>query len=1465
MAEPAVLPRVTPVKRVNVKLLLVLVATAVVAVVGVYCLRRFQIARNAGGLIKLARQRVEEGKSAEALQILQRYVALRPDDNEGYAEYAELLLQRTEVPQATRNDLSRAYSVLEDAVRRDPTNARLRARLAQFQLRIGRFADAREHLERLRASGPAEQAASSSAGPDATQSPAADLTKPSTIALMLARSYMGTGDFDRATATAGELVGYDVESRSFAEGEHADAPTDAYVVLAALLHEKLKDEAAANGVLEQLVKVKADDLQAWLAMSRWHRQRGNPTAATKDAMRALEIAPDSADALFNAFELALANADLPRAEELAKQAREKFPDDERGYRGLAAVCLQQGRPQEAEQVLRDGMAALPGRSSLLLMLAEVLLQRNELAEVTQTIARFKEISGQTSPAVGLFEARVLIAEQKWLPAKQKLQALRPLVAGSDDLTRQVDLYLGQCAEQLGQFDEQLEANERVLNDAPSSLPARVGAASALMAGGKPEKALEEFETIAASLSPDKLPAIPQVWLPLLQLRVAAQSRLPAERRDWSQIDALLESLQQTPEVSSSQMALLRADVLLRKGENDAAGSVLDKAAAADATNPQVAAARVTLALRRQGPARARELLAALPADVAAHPAVLAIEAQVAASDGKDAMRMASARIEERAKQLPNEAAGRLLSQLASLSLAVGDRDSAERLWNEAAARQPGDLQARSSLFDLATDSGNVAKAEAAAEALTKVAGEKSAPSRVAKAAVGILEVRKALAARQEVGGPMPEMTPQERARLDASRNLLIEAENDRPGWSRIQSMFAEIDGLKGDVGSAIERLQRSVSLGPTNPAVVRQLVSLLYATNRIEEARMALASLGPDTAGLERLSAEVEMRAGKFTDAVLLAERTVAADSKNADELLWLGQLLERAGKRDQAVGMVERAVEAAPQRPETWLTLCSLQLAQGKRKAAEQTLDRAADKLLEPQRDLALAQGSEMLGRLEDAERFFRAAVKSAPQDLAVARRLAEFLLRCGRLAPARETLDAIVAAQADSRDAEATQAWARRVVAELVGQRGTFRAFEAALQTLQKNADRKGQLAPDDIAIKARLLAARPEPVNWRAGIKAFQALAAVQPLTIGQRLQLAELQERTGDWENCRTGLISIASAPQTPPVILAMLVEKMIDHGEISAARTWLRRLQGVAPESPITLAVEARLGIATGDRETAVAAARKLMPAAAATVEQTEQLTTIAKLFEDLGFAKAADKVLLQFAGLSVDGVVTRAAFLGRQKRTGEALDLLEQLWDKVPLERLMQVALEAVRDGENPAAADRIDGWFAKAIRQDPESVALPLLLAELRDFQGRQADSEGIYRGLLARPRLEPMQAAIVTNNLAFHLAKPDTAAEARTLIDKAIAELGPHPDLLDTRGLVALAAGDVRGAVTDLQEAVLQPTATKLLHLACAQLQAGDAEAASRSLEKARKQQLRQSRLSTADRTRLETVEAALPKPAA
>jgi cellulose synthase operon protein C len=173
------------------------------------------------------------------------------------------------------------------------------------------------------------------------------------------------------------------------------------------------------------------------------------------------------------------------------------------------------------------------------------------------------------------------------------------------------------------------------------------------------------------------------------------------------------------------------------------------------------------------------------------------------------------------------------------------------------------------------------------------------------------------------------------------------------------------------------------------------------------------------------------------------------------------------------------------------------------------------------------------------------------------------------------------------------------------------------------------------------------------------------------------------------------------------------------------------------------------------------------------------------------------------------------------------------------------------------AAAGRIGPWVEKAKRVDPGSLMIQLLDAELRTLLGRESESEAIYRNLLARPDLQAGQKAIIANNLAFHLAKPVTASEARKLIDSAIAELGPLPDLLDTRGLVRLASGDPAGAVEDLREAILDPSAIKFLHLAVAELAGGDAAAARRALESARSKGIGKLRLMPDDAERLKSLD--------
>jgi Tfp pilus assembly protein PilF len=432
---------------------------------------------------------------------------------------------------------------------------------------------------------------------------------------------------------------------------------------------------------------------------------------------------------------------------------------------------------------------------------------------------------------------------------------------------------------------------------------------------------------------------------------------------------------------------------------------------------------------------------------------------------------------------------------------------------------------------------------------------------------------------------------------------------------------------------------------------------------------------------------------------------------------------------------------------------------------------------------------------------------------------------------------------------------------MAESIASQGTYREFQTALQLLHKNHGEDGTAGDEDLDLEVQLLSARPEPASWQQAVDLIDKLEERRPLTTGRRLTRAQLREKLGQWAAARDELVVLVAKPETPPAYVALLVEKLIEHGETSSARTWLRRLERSTPDSALAMALNAKLAMAENDREKAIEFARQLMPGQDVPIDQPAQLNAVAKLMEDLGFEKAADRVFQQYAAIAGEGILARIGFLSRQGRSEEALDLIEQNWDALSLERALALATEVIRarpdDAALATASPRVAAWIEKGKRVDPGSIVIKLLDAELQTLLGRDAEAESVYRDLLKTKNLSPAQSAIIANNLAFHLAKPETAAEADSLINKAIDELGPLPDLLDTRGLVRLASQDPAGAVEDLRLATLAPSAAKFLHLASAELAAGNDAAAREAFEKAQKEGLARMRLPALDAERLEQLE--------
>ena len=1272
----------------------VVIVTAVAAVVGALALPvayRARRTRWAAELGQAARERRAAGETAEAARLYDMYLKERPNDGAVHAEYATLMRDQAALPGAGRTQREAALNAISTAVRKNPDSLPLRRALVVTLLELGQFGTARQEVGILR-----EQVAASSAEDLA----AAGIDRDD-ITLLEARSCLGSDNTSDAAALAAALTGFDPAGKAFDAGwKPGRFVTEASLLLAMILSEKREDPQAAERVLVKLVETAPQDYRSWLALARWHIAHGEPRRSAEEIDRAATLAPDNGDVLSTAFVMAMADGRLDEAARLAGRIRDLFPQLPNGGLGLAEVAVRRGEPEQALKPLKETLERLPGNPAVLMSLADVQLLTSRLDDAEQTIRSLAERSDRPNPAVGMLEARLLVARRQWLAAVKKLDAVRPLVAESSEPKRQIDLLLADCHARLGQSDEQLAASQRVLSRDSNSLAGRVASAAALAATGRPEKALAAYEAIALEIGPEQVVQQPLVWQPLLRLRGVHQLRLPPQDRDWSQVVQLLDSLERGRSVPAAQLAALRYDQLAIAGDPTAA-EVLARAIEAHGDEPQLWERLVTSTLRQKGLAAAVQQLEKAPAAVVDDPRLLVLRARLASRAPEEEANTILQALESKAASLPADESGRLLATIAATRLGRGDQAGAERVWQTILQASPDDLQAHFAVFELACDQRDLAKASRAADEVGRLCGPDSANGRAAASAKLLLEVavgRSQSAAARDGGPPqIGKLDAEDKARLETARNLLVEAENERPGWPLLQRLFADLELMRGDVPAAIGRLEKAVELSPENLQFIRPLVSLLAGSNRQQQARGVLRQIITAT-----------------------GENVVSEDSRM-----------------------------------------------------------------------------------------------------------------------------------------------WARRTLAELAARDGNLRDVEEAVAGLARNQDREGKPAVEDMVLSVRVLSGRPEPEAWRQSLELFTALADRRPLTTSERMQRAELLDRTGRWEECREEMVALAALPEPPPAMLATFMEKLIRHGELEQAAAQLKTLVAREPTAAGVIAMEARLAIAEGDRPTAVAAVRRLASIGTTGTTGSQQMLAVAALMEELGLDDEADTVLAQLADQSTGGVVARAEFLARRGRTSEALDALQSNRQRLGVAALLQAAVSVVRTADADAAAEqagRVERWFATTPRTGQDSLGLKLLRAELYAAQGRHDEAATIYKEQLSGGDLPPSQRVILQNNLAMQLVRPETAAEARRLIDAAIAEQGPHPSLLDTKGLALLADGAPREAVEVLREASLDRSAEKCLHLARALVAAGEPDEARQILLDARRRGLDPRRLDANDRKRLEEVEAGL-----
>src|SRR5262249_28276911 len=155
--------------------------------------------------------------------------------------------------------------------------------------------------------------------------------------------------------------------------------------------------------------------------------------------------------LLAAADMAQARKDWQRARGLLQRGLQQHAKDARFYDALAKVEVLDGKTPEAIACLREGVKALSGQAQadLLWTLGNVFIDQGELKEAEEIVAQLEKAN---APAVSYLQARIHFRKDDWYQAARLLERTRGLLEAAPepnrDLLVQVDLFLGQCYDQL---------------------------------------------------------------------------------------------------------------------------------------------------------------------------------------------------------------------------------------------------------------------------------------------------------------------------------------------------------------------------------------------------------------------------------------------------------------------------------------------------------------------------------------------------------------------------------------------------------------------------------------------------------------------------------------------------------------------------------------------------------------------------------------------------------------------------------------------------------------------------------------------------------------------------------------------------------------------------------------------------------------------------------------------------------
>jgi tetratricopeptide (TPR) repeat protein len=1382
-------------RRVNPRaaiVLIVLVAAGAALVVGLGEYRRARFGRV---VIAQARHLDRQGQTGLAVQHLAQYLESNPDDLDALELEASLLAKSA----TTFNRVEEAIRALDQLLRRDPDGPgrqETRRKLAGLYVRHADFVRDSE-IFRVAPEVAGKGLRYGVAAQIAEQLVARGADDPEALRIWAMAS--------EGLAAPGDKAALDKAIELYERVLKAD-PGDVTAAgrLARLYRDRRGDTARADEIMERLVGARPRDVEARLARYHYLADMRRHERARAELDEAIQLDPHDPETRLIAAELDAREGDL----EGARAHLKEIPPAARDIRVFAMkgrIDFVEEHPDRAVVDLRNGLMTSGGTDAgLTFQLAFALLQMGRIAEARPLVDQFLRLVGDdTTPAPVLLLALMDLKAGRTERALRRLERVEGRVGGA--IREQFLVALAECHEGLWNEKKAEETFRQAIAIAPHSAAPRLGVAR-LLVRRRPDEAIAELEQGLGEVN-DPRP----LWLALLRALLIEQDDRPAEQRSWAAFDRTAEAAAMRGGRSlrdSPSFAMLQADRLALGGQPEGAIARLEEAVE---KYPEAADLWLSLANGLVLMGRPDEALKALERasrpDKAGDVAGLRIARArllLARGHGRRARDLLARDVD----RLPLSDRPLVWRALAELCASQGDVAQARRAYAEWSRLLPDDPRPKLATLKFALDHRDRALAQAAVDQLRGAGEAGEVPGQVAQAMIRLQAPGTRAAAADS---PSPE--------LGQAEALLASALKVSDGLPVAHFLMGRVEERQGRIDEAIKSYRKAWDRGEQD--ALPRLVELLFRRKQFDE----IAELEGDVTGsqLDRLSADLALRAGDADQANRFIERAIKAQPEAAGPQAWRARLLVESGRYKDAEAALRALAESQPKSIEYWMSLLRYQASRQRTEAAASTAAEIRERFDAEDPGLLEARCAWAVGDRARADRAFAETIRRHPGDVPALLLAAKYYEETARPAEAEARLRDVLGREPKNRAA------ALQLASLLSARAGDLAAWERAWEVLGPESEVEDA---DDHLFRAVVLSRCPDPARRAGAIGILEALVADLPpggeAAAPPRDLLISLLLREGRAERA-SELAGSAAGLEDDPALIARYAETLLAARAWDAAEQQVDRLAELSPGDGREARLRADLAQGRARPEEAVAALEKAVAdrgdrpgAEALGREACLRLLELGPPAED-----AAERLGRLLAERYPASSWLLARSLARRGRLDEANGLCRAaVRAGSPADRLeaAQVALETVgRDG--PAQA--IDGALAvvEAARQkDPEDARLLSALAVLQHARGDYREEARLYREALDR---DP-GSAVVANNLALALSEGiGRPAEGLKLIDALIDREGRDPALLDTRGVILTRLGRLDDAIKDLEDVVrARPNGLHHYHLARAYLKAGQTE---------------------------------------